>query len=143
MAVRQHGLFPQQAPACWQAYPEPKASALPQGHALLAMLGLVLGKALYEGFLIDVPLAPFFAARLQVRLMLVGMQGHTSQPHCCCTLLAVLRSHMTHCMGLAGAPPQPRGPEPAAARRAQEHPPDQEAGPHSKVLCLAAGCGRL
>ena len=50
-----------------QAYPEPKAGALPHGNQLLAMLGLVLGKALYEGFLSDVPLAPFFAARLQVR----------------------------------------------------------------------------
>ena len=49
------------------AYPQPKAGALPGGHALLQTLGLVLGKALYEGLLLDLPLAPFFVARLQGR----------------------------------------------------------------------------
>lgn len=49
------------------AYPQPKAGALPEGLPLLAMLGLVFGKALYEGILLDVTLAPFFVARLQGR----------------------------------------------------------------------------
>ena len=49
------------------AYPQPRAGALPQGLVLLAMLGAVLGKALYEGILLDVSLAPFFVARLQGR----------------------------------------------------------------------------
>ena len=49
------------------AYPQPKAGAIPGGHALLNMLGLVLGKALFEGLLVDLPLAPFFVARLQGR----------------------------------------------------------------------------
>ena len=49
------------------AYPQPKAGVIPGGHALLSTLGLILGKALFEGLLVDLPLAPFFVARLQGR----------------------------------------------------------------------------
>ena len=49
------------------AYPQPKAGALPEGLPLLALLGLIFGKALYEGTLMDVSLAAFFIARLQGR----------------------------------------------------------------------------
>ncbi|KAK9789956.1 hypothetical protein WJX73_003575 [Symbiochloris irregularis] len=49
------------------AYPQPRAGALPQGLPLLHMLGSVFGKALYDGILLDVCLAPFFVARLQGR----------------------------------------------------------------------------
>ena len=45
------------------AYPQPAASKLSQGHDLLEFLGLMLAKALYEGILLDWPLAPFFIAR--------------------------------------------------------------------------------
>lgn len=45
------------------AYPQPAAAKLPQGHALLEFVGGLLGKALYEGILLDYPLAPFFVAR--------------------------------------------------------------------------------
>lgn len=47
------------------AYPQPAAAWLPQGVALLEFLGLMLAKALYEGILLDYPLAPFFVARCQ------------------------------------------------------------------------------
>ena len=49
------------------AYPQPAATTIPNGLGLLEFLGLVVGKALYEGILLDVPLAPFFVARLQGR----------------------------------------------------------------------------
>ena len=49
------------------AYPQPTASQVPNGLGLLEFLGLVVGKALYEGILLDVPLAPFFVGRLQGR----------------------------------------------------------------------------
>ena len=49
------------------AYPQPAATKLPNGLGLLEFLGLVVGKALYEGILLDLPLAPFFVARLQGR----------------------------------------------------------------------------
>ena len=45
------------------AYPQPAAARLPQGLALLEFLGSMLAKALYEGILLDWPLAPFFVAR--------------------------------------------------------------------------------
>eukprot|EP00891_Asterochloris_glomerata_P009406 jgi/Astpho2/9406/e_gw1.00145.21.1_t len=49
------------------AYPHPAARSLPGGLALLELVGLIVGKALYEGLLLDVPLAPFFVAHLQGR----------------------------------------------------------------------------
>lgn len=49
------------------AYPQPAATSIPNGLGLLEFLGLVVGKALYEGILLDVPLASFFVARLQGR----------------------------------------------------------------------------
>ena len=39
------------------AYPCPKGGV---GDAELRFLGLMVGKALYEGILLDAPLAPFF-----------------------------------------------------------------------------------
>lgn len=45
------------------AYPQPAATKLPQGTALLEFLGLMLAKALYDGLLLDFPLAPCFVAR--------------------------------------------------------------------------------
>ncbi|KAK9832830.1 hypothetical protein WJX81_005036 [Elliptochloris bilobata] len=50
------------------AYPRPEAAALGgEGTGLLRLLGLLLGKALWEGILLGAPLAPFFVARLQGR----------------------------------------------------------------------------
>ncbi|KAL4428287.1 hypothetical protein ABPG75_002376 [Micractinium tetrahymenae] len=49
------------------AYPNPLAERLDGGLAALEALGLVLGRALYEGLLLDLPLAPFFVSRLQGR----------------------------------------------------------------------------
>lgn len=60
-----YGLFTSTADGL--AYPQPAATAVPNGLGLLEFLGLVMGKALYEGILLDVPLAPFFVARLQGR----------------------------------------------------------------------------
>ena len=48
------------------------AERLDGGLAALETLGLVLGRALYEGVLLDLPLAPFFVSRLQVRLAVCG-----------------------------------------------------------------------
>lgn len=59
-----YGLFTSTADG--QAYPQPAATCVPNGLGLLEFLGTIVGKALYEGILLDVPLAPFFAARLQV-----------------------------------------------------------------------------
>ncbi|PRW44359.1 E3 ubiquitin- ligase UPL7 [Chlorella sorokiniana] len=50
-----------------QAYPNPLAERLDGGLAALETMGLVLGRALYEGVLLDCPLAPFFVSRLQGR----------------------------------------------------------------------------
>lgn len=47
--------------------PLPTAERLDGGLAALETLGLVLGRALYEGLLLDLPLAPFFVSRLQAR----------------------------------------------------------------------------
>ncbi|EIE23025.1 hypothetical protein COCSUDRAFT_15978, partial [Coccomyxa subellipsoidea C-169] len=49
------------------AFPQPAAAHIASAPALLHFLGLVFGKALYEGILLDTPLAPFFVARLQGR----------------------------------------------------------------------------
>jgi ubiquitin-protein ligase E3 C len=45
------------------AYPQPASTRVAQGHELLEFLGLMLGKALYEGILLDWPLAPFFVTK--------------------------------------------------------------------------------
>ena len=59
------GLF---AGAGGLAFPRPEAAALGgEGVRLLRLLGLLLGKALWEGMLLGAPLAPFFVARLQGR----------------------------------------------------------------------------
>lgn len=60
-----HGLM-ETTPA-GQAYPSPLAARLHNGLALLRFLGLVVGKALYEGILLDVTLAPLFIMALQRR----------------------------------------------------------------------------
>lgn len=54
---------------CTLRPPTPAAPAerLDGGLAALETMGLVLGRALYEGVLLDCPLAPFFVARLQAR----------------------------------------------------------------------------
>lgn len=46
-------------------YCTPLAEQHPQGSNMLFFLGQILGKALYEGLLIDIPLAPFFLRKLQ------------------------------------------------------------------------------
>ncbi|GIL45377.1 hypothetical protein Vafri_2627 [Volvox africanus] len=48
-------------------YPNPAAERLDGGLALLEFMGLMFGKALYEGILLPVPFAHFFVARLQGR----------------------------------------------------------------------------
>jgi len=50
-----------------QLHPGPQAVHMDQGPGLLQFLGLMVGKAMYEGMLIDLPLAPFFILRLQGR----------------------------------------------------------------------------
>ncbi|KAG2483869.1 hypothetical protein HYH03_017266 [Edaphochlamys debaryana] len=49
------------------AFPNPAAERLDGGLALLEFMGLMFGKALYEGILLPVPFAHFFVARLQGR----------------------------------------------------------------------------
>lgn len=50
------------------AFPQPASSQLGEpASALLRFLGAIFGKALYEGILLDTPLAPFFVAKLQGR----------------------------------------------------------------------------
>ncbi|PNH11212.1 E3 ubiquitin-protein ligase [Tetrabaena socialis] len=49
------------------AYPNPAAERLDGGLALLEFMGLMFGKALYEGILLPVPFAHFFVSRLQGR----------------------------------------------------------------------------
>jgi hypothetical protein len=66
------GLFKATPDGC--AYSNPLAERLDGGLAALETMGLVLGRALYEGVLLDLPLAPFFVSRMQVR-------------RCCCTAL--------------------------------------------------------
>ncbi|WIA29294.1 hypothetical protein OEZ86_011799 [Tetradesmus obliquus] len=46
-------------------YPNPAAEAIPQGLALLEFLGLMVGKALYEGILVNMSFAPCFLLSLQ------------------------------------------------------------------------------
>lgn len=48
------------------AYPHAVAATLPGALPQLRLLGLLLGKALFEGILLDVPLAHFFITHLQV-----------------------------------------------------------------------------
>lgn len=59
------GLF--SATAEGYAYPNPLTEQIEGGLAVLELLGAVLGKALYEGILVDLPLAPFLLSRLQGR----------------------------------------------------------------------------
>lgn len=60
------GLF-SAVPGTGAVYPNPLAAQLEGGWLALEALGSALGKALYEGLLLDAPLAPFFLRRLQVR----------------------------------------------------------------------------
>ncbi|GMH32392.1 hypothetical protein BSKO_00226 [Bryopsis sp. KO-2023] len=62
------GLF--QGNADGLLYPSPLAEQLPYGFQMLKFLGLILGKAMYEGMLLDIPLAPFFLLRLQGRTLM-------------------------------------------------------------------------
>ena len=49
-------------------FPAPASTQLgASAPALLRFLGAIFGKALYEGILLDTPLAPFFVAKLQGR----------------------------------------------------------------------------
>lgn len=48
------------------AYPSPLAPRLPGALGALRLLGAALGRALWEGLLVELPLAPFFVAQLQV-----------------------------------------------------------------------------
>lgn len=67
MRARRRGLFAG-AGGGGLAFPRPEAAALGgEGPRLLRLLGLLLGKALWEGMLLGAPLAPFFVARLQGR----------------------------------------------------------------------------
>eukprot|EP00884_Botryococcus_braunii_P011773 jgi/Botrbrau1/20597/Bobra.113_1s0023.1 len=50
-----------------RVYPHPAAFRLGNNAALLELLGLLFGKAIYEGILVDAPFAPFFVAVLQGR----------------------------------------------------------------------------
>lgn len=62
--VQERGHFPCAAadPFAWMY----QAVHMDHGLGLLNFLGLMLGKAMYEGMLMDLPLAPFFILRLQV-----------------------------------------------------------------------------
>ncbi|GFR45588.1 hypothetical protein Agub_g6983 [Astrephomene gubernaculifera] len=62
----QYGLFTCTSPE-GLAHPNPAAERLEGGLPLLEFLGLMFGKALYEGILLPVPFAHFFIARLQGR----------------------------------------------------------------------------
>lgn len=49
-------------------YPNPAAPLrVPDAYALYEFLGAILAKTLYEGILVELPLAPFFVSRLLVR----------------------------------------------------------------------------
>ena len=64
-----YGLFTATEQGCL-AFPAPASAALGGAApdlALLRLLGACFGKALYEGILLDNPLAPFFVAKLQGR----------------------------------------------------------------------------
>ncbi|KAK2078400.1 hypothetical protein QBZ16_003240 [Prototheca wickerhamii] len=58
------GLFAQSGAA---VFPSPLAGELEGGWPALEAAGVALGKALHEGVLLEVPLAPFFVRRLQGR----------------------------------------------------------------------------
>jgi ubiquitin-protein ligase E3 C len=48
-----------------QVFPSPCATRLSNGTDLLEFLGLMVGKAMYEGMLLEVELAPLFVMALQ------------------------------------------------------------------------------
>uniref|UniRef100_A0A7S1SW68 HECT-type E3 ubiquitin transferase n=1 Tax=Tetraselmis chuii TaxID=63592 RepID=A0A7S1SW68_9CHLO len=50
-----------------QLHPGSQAVHMDQGPGLLEFIGMMVGKAMYEGMLVDLPLAPFFILRLQGR----------------------------------------------------------------------------
>lgn len=62
-----YGLFAAvEGPFGGTLYPSPLAPAVEGGLGALRHMGVMLGKALYEGVLVDMALAPFFITRLQV-----------------------------------------------------------------------------
>lgn len=70
-----YGLFATvEGPSGGTLYPSALAHAVDGGLAAVHHMGVVLGKALYEGILVDMALAPFFITRLQVPMM----------HRCCC-----------------------------------------------------------
>jgi ubiquitin-protein ligase E3 C len=56
-----------QCTADGKVYPSPLVGRVSNGHNLLEFLGLVVGKALYEGMLLDLDMAPLFVMALQRR----------------------------------------------------------------------------
>jgi hypothetical protein len=82
------GLFA--ADAAGGRFPAPAAVSLPRGADLLSLAGLLAGRALREGVLLDAPLAPFFVARLQGRLPALDDLA-TLDPELHASLLAVKR----------------------------------------------------
>lgn len=63
-----YGLFASvEGPSGGTLYPSPLAPVVEGGLAALRHMGIMLGKALYEGILVDMALATFFITRLQVR----------------------------------------------------------------------------
>lgn len=71
------------------------AERLEGGLASLELLGLVLGKALYEGILVDMPLAPFFVSRLQVNVLFNSVPLHSITWRGNCVFVCVLRVEQT------------------------------------------------
>jgi len=61
------GLF-SETPEDHMLYPHPLALSQEGGADLLSLAGAVLGKSLYDGILLQAPLAPFFVSYLQGRL---------------------------------------------------------------------------
>ena len=63
------------------AFPAPASTQLgASAPALLRFLGAIFGKALYEGILLDTPLAPFFVAKLCRADTLCSMTFRPSTP---------------------------------------------------------------
>lgn len=64
------------------------------------MVGQILGKALYEGMLLDVPLAPFFLLQLQGRTLMFD-DLFSLDPELHKNLLQVLTVIAAICLGCA------------------------------------------